>query len=177
MDASAIGLYQLNLKRAKKSEPSIGKTPKFCQISETLEAASPERRNCKLKGKPTKLVQRQNLVVPTGPASKNGSVEEVCNERKINSEIEEIEMEINCLSARLEELRLQKAEQNGKPAERLGRIVPAKFKDQKESSKNFGSLKKSDESLWSMKKGQRRGLSMGPSEIMAGVRSRQLGKP
>ncbi|KAK3184236.1 hypothetical protein Dsin_031522 [Dipteronia sinensis] len=116
--------------------------------------------------------------------SKNGNEEEEENrdERKIDMEIEEIEKEISRLSSRLEALRIEKIDVRFKSntTEKRGRIVPAKFKEQKQSFKNVESLKKVEDSLLLSAKSKlnRRGLSLGPAEIFSATRSRQsFGKP
>lgn len=141
--------------------------------------------------KPIKPLPKQGLVEK--PVSKSGSEELIRDEKKIDSEIEEIEKEISRLSSRLQVLKLEKAEQNVKLGERRGRVIPAKFMEQKQNVKNSEELKKSEENLlWSAKAkvqrrgvsmgpgeiivGGRRGMSMGPSEIIAGAKPRQLGK-
>ncbi|KAJ7948249.1 Meiosis-specific nuclear structural protein [Quillaja saponaria] len=100
--------------------------------------------------------------------------EKVRDEKKIDAEIEEIEKEIKRLSSRLEGLRLEKIEQRAKMIERRGRIVPAKFMDSKQSVKVPDVAKKIEEPLSSssISKLNRRGVSLGPTEIIAGVRSR-----
>lgn len=99
--------------------------------------------------------------------------EETRDERKIDSEIEEIEKEISRLSSRLEALRLEKIDIKTKAIEKRGRFVPAKFMEQKH-------VKKSEENLLSGTKSKlsRRGMSLGPAEIFSAGKSRpSLGKP
>lgn len=94
-------------------------------------------------------------------------------ERDIDGEIEEIEKEINRLSSRLESLRLEKAKRNAKMMEKRGRIVAAKFMDPpKQSNKSCNEQSKFEESmsLSAKLKTPRRGLSMGPAEMMRSVR-------
>ena len=98
--------------------------------------------------------------------------EEIKNhdEKKIDIEIEEIEKEIKRLSSRLEVLRLEKAERNlSKTVEKRGRVVAAKFMEQKQSVKIEEPLVSSAKS-----KINRRGVSLGPSEIFSGSKSRLL---
>ncbi|KAL3509506.1 hypothetical protein ACH5RR_028907 [Cinchona calisaya] len=104
--------------------------------------------------------------------SKSGAEGEVRDEGKIDKEIEEIEKEINRLSSRLEALRIEKAEKSLKMVEKRGKIVAAKFMDQKLVGKNAEEKKKIEEilAMSARNKVHRRGLSMGPSEIMAGAR-------
>ncbi|KAL6135359.1 hypothetical protein ACLB2K_067587 [Fragaria x ananassa] len=97
---------------------------------------------------------------------------------KIDSEIEEIEKEISRLNSRLELLRLEKAQ---KVAERRGRVVAAKFMEPppaKQSVKNSDGLRKIEESLnlSARPKVNRRGMSLGPSEIIAGAGFRRPSK-
>ncbi|XP_004305994.1 PREDICTED: uncharacterized protein LOC101297573 [Fragaria vesca subsp. vesca] len=97
---------------------------------------------------------------------------------KIDSEIEEIEKEISRLNSKLELLKLEKAQ---KAAERRGRVVAAKFMEPpaaKQSVKNSDGLRKIEESLnlSARPKVNRRGMSLGPSEIIAGAAFRRPGK-
>lgn len=107
--------------------------------------------------------------------SKSGNEEDVRDDGKnIDLEIEEIEKEISRLSSRLEALRIEKAEKCVKTAERRagggGRVVPAKFMEQKQTGKNGEEKKKVEEAFIMSSKVQtrRRGLSIGPSEIING---------
>ncbi|KAJ6433377.1 hypothetical protein OIU84_017133 [Salix udensis] len=98
--------------------------------------------------------------------------EEIKNhdEKKIDIEIEEIEKEIKRLSSRLEVLRLEKAERNlSKTIEKRGRVVAAKFMEQKQSVKIEEPLVSS-----AQHKINRRGVSLGPNEILSGSKSRIL---
>ncbi|XP_047336136.1 uncharacterized protein LOC124939738 [Impatiens glandulifera] len=81
--------------------------------------------------------------------------DEIRDDKMVDSEIEEIQKEISRLTSRLDTLRLEKAELKIKALEKLGRMVPAKFMEQKKNE---------------TKGNQRRGLTMGPSEITAGFR-------
>ncbi|KAF8413993.1 hypothetical protein HHK36_001991 [Tetracentron sinense] len=119
------------------------------------------------QGKPLKLLSKQALL-PTPTFSKDG-IEGDRDERKIDIEIQEIELEISRLSSKLEALRLEKAERNLKTIEMRGRIVPAKFMEPKQSFKSS--------SVSSNTEFRRRGVSLGPSEIVAGIKSRQKDKP
>ncbi|CAI9090382.1 OLC1v1025145C1 [Oldenlandia corymbosa var. corymbosa] len=121
--------------------------------------------------KPAKVNSKMGLEEKS--VSWSGSDWEVRDEGKIDKEIEEIEMEINRLSSRLEELKMQKAERSAKLVEKRGfRVVPAKFMEEKKIFKNTEEQKKTDEILGmsARTKVQRRGLSLGPAEIMAGTR-------
>ncbi|KAL0301980.1 UNVERIFIED_CONTAM: hypothetical protein Sradi_6474800 [Sesamum radiatum] len=118
---------------------------------------------------------------------------EIRDEKKIDEEIEEIESEIMRLNSRLESLRLEKAGRSVKVVEKRGRIVPAKFMEEKQCVKD-GEGKKQIEEISSMTartkvtrrgvslgpaeiaSGGRRGMSLGPSEIFGAVKSRQTGK-
>ncbi|XP_057527914.1 uncharacterized protein LOC130806735 [Amaranthus tricolor] len=112
---------------------------------------------------------------PQNPTCKISASEKgnICEERNIDSEIEEIEKEISRLSSRLESLRLEKAKRNTKMVEKRGKIVAAKFMDlPKQSIRSSNEQSKIEESmsLSAKMKTRRRGLSMGPTEIMRGVR-------
>ncbi|GMP67061.1 hypothetical protein CsSME_00027177 [Camellia sinensis var. sinensis] len=118
---------------------------------------------------PTTLLNH-SLIEKT--AFKNANKVVLRDEKKIDAEIEEIQMEITRLSSKLEALRLEKAEQKLKLLERRRRVVPAKFMEPKLSVKNAEKVKKIEEpsSMSARTKLQRRGLSLGPSEIVSGAR-------
>ncbi|KAH6825132.1 hypothetical protein C2S53_008678 [Perilla frutescens var. hirtella] len=120
-------------------------------------------------------------------------LKEVGDGKKIDEEIEEIESQIARLNSRLEALRLEKAVRSVKVVEKRVRVVPAKFMEQKQSVKNAEEKKMIDEisNLSARTKvnrrgislgpaeiisGGRRGMSLGPSEIFGAAKSRQLGK-
>ncbi|KAL1567658.1 hypothetical protein AAHA92_03115 [Salvia divinorum] len=87
---------------------------------------------------------------------------------KIDEEIEEIESQITRLNSRLEALKAEKA--SARAVEKSGRVVTAKFMEQKQSIKNdeFSNL--------TARKAYRRGISLGPAEILsAGRRGMSLG--
>ncbi|KAL4361705.1 hypothetical protein GQ457_04G005380 [Hibiscus cannabinus] len=94
------------------------------------------------------------------------------DEKKIDMEIEEIEKEVARLSSKLEALRLEKAECNARSIAMRGRIVPAKFMEPKHSILE----KKMEDPLFSKPKLNRRGVSLGPSEIFSATKSRQFMK-
>ncbi|KAK4285314.1 hypothetical protein QN277_002027 [Acacia crassicarpa] len=96
------------------------------------------------------------------------------DERKIDAEIQEIEIEIKRLSSRLEALRLEKAERIAKTTvEKRRRVVPAKFMEAKQSVKK---IEETPLSSCVKSKVNRRGLSLGPSEIFAEAKYRPPGK-
>ncbi|GKU96566.1 hypothetical protein SLEP1_g9790 [Rubroshorea leprosula] len=97
------------------------------------------------------------------------------DERKIDMEIEEIEKEISRLSTKLEALRFEKAEQTARNMTMKGRIVPAKFMEHKQSVKNSDAVKRFEDPLFSNSRTKlnRRGVSLGPSEIYSATKSRQ----
>lgn len=109
-------------------------------------------------------------------AAPKPAVKEIRDGRKIDEEIEEIESQISSLKSRLEALRLEKAERSVKAVvEKRGRVVAAKFMEEKQIGKNAEEKKSivNDEvsSLSSRTKGSnRRGISLGPAEIMSGGR-------
>ncbi|XVE92830.1 hypothetical protein REPUB_Repub01dG0136600 [Reevesia pubescens] len=102
------------------------------------------------------------------------------DEKKIDMEIKEIEKEITRLSSKLESLQLEKAEYNARRRSiaMRERIVPAKFMEQKQSTKNLETPKKIEDPLFSSAKRKlnRRGLSLGPTEIFSAMKSRQFTK-
>ncbi|XP_042065227.1 uncharacterized protein LOC121808700 [Salvia splendens] len=88
---------------------------------------------------------------------------------KIDEEIEEIETQIARLNSRLEVLKVEKASVSA--VEKKGRVIAAKFMEHKQSVKN-------DEisNLNARTKPSRRGISLGPAEILsAGRRGMSLG--
>ncbi|XP_047969233.1 uncharacterized protein LOC125212962 [Salvia hispanica] len=88
---------------------------------------------------------------------------------KIDEEIKEIELQIARLNSRLEALKAEK--ESAGAVEKRGRVVTAKFVEQKQSNKN-------DEisNLGIRTKANRRGISLGPAEILsAGRRGMSLG--
>lgn len=130
------------------------------------------------------------------PKSANESCavkESIPVERNLDSEIEEIEKEINRLSSRLESLRLEQARRNAKSMEKRGKIVAAKFKDPpKQSVKACDEQCKIEDSVCvsaklnmarrgcvgpaEIMRGERRGISLGPVEIYSAAKLKQLGK-
>ncbi|XP_059661990.1 uncharacterized protein LOC132308053 [Cornus florida] len=176
----------------ENQSPVFGKSPVPVKSPAPVKPLRPNGAIGNSQGKATKIFSKQGLAENSFP--KNGTEQEFRDEKKIDTEIEKIEMEICRLSTRLEALKVEKAEQNAKKAGRPGRVVPAKFMEQKQSVKISDVVKKIEEpsQLSARTKVQRRGLSLGPSEIAAGVRrgvslgpseivagvkSRQLGKP
>ncbi|KAF3443829.1 hypothetical protein FNV43_RR13519 [Rhamnella rubrinervis] len=157
--------------------PVFARTPMSVKSSVPFK---PLRPNCTIEnsqGKPLNLLFEKDLLEPMSVVFKKGfevqeEGEKARDENKIDSEIEEIEKEISRLSSRLEKLHLEKAERNLKTVERRGRIVPAKFMESKQSVKI-------DETPPSSAKPKinRRGVSLGPSEIVAGSGFRRLSKP
>lgn len=97
------------------------------------------------------------------------------DEMKIDLDIEEIEKEISRLSSKLEALRLEKAEVAARNMTMKGRFVPAKFMEQKQTIKNSDAVKKFEDPLFSNSRAKlnRRGVSLGPSEIYSATKSRQ----
>ncbi|KAL5581903.1 hypothetical protein UlMin_014345 [Ulmus minor] len=164
--------------------PDFAKTPLYVKSSLPVKPLHPNTTVGNSQGKPLKVLFKEGLVdVPSAVSKKPFEVQEEGekgnNEKNIDSEIEEIEKEISRLSSKLEALRLEKAERNAKTIERRGRIVPAKFMDSKQSSKISEGGKKIDESMPSNSKAKlsRRGVSLGPTEILVGAGFRPLGKP
>ncbi|RVW95111.1 hypothetical protein CK203_025541 [Vitis vinifera] len=115
------------------------------------------------------LQAKSATVKSQGKSVKVLEEEEVRDEGKIDAEIEEIRLEISRLSSRLDELCLEKVKRSAKMVEKRGRIVAAKFMEQKQSVKG-GDGVKTEESSSVRTKVHRRGVSLGPSEIVAGVR-------
>ena len=121
---------------------------------------------------PMNPLQAKNATVKSqGKSVKVLEEEEVRDEGKIDKEIEEIRLEISKLSSRLDELCLEKVKRRATMAEKRGRIVAAKFMEQKQSVKGAGDgVKKIEEASGGRTKVDRRGMSLGPSEIVSGVR-------
>ncbi|KAF7142056.1 hypothetical protein RHSIM_Rhsim06G0152100 [Rhododendron simsii] len=166
--------------------------PIFVNRSESLDSVSSKENHSPVPRKPLVSVKTPLPVkpllsngvlgnsqgIPKKPLLKNPVLkddkkeEEVRDETKIDAEIEEIQVEITRLSSRLEALRLEKAEQKLKLLEKRGRVISAKFMEQKQIVKNPDGVKKIEEvsSFSSTRKVERRGFSLGPSEIAAGIR-------
>ncbi|CAK9141556.1 unnamed protein product [Ilex paraguariensis] len=163
--------------------------PIFVNRSESFESVSSKENQSPLLENSSVSVKTPIPIKPLQPNIEEG----VRDEKKIDKEIEEIEKEICRLSSRLEALKIEKLEKNAKVVEKRGRVVPAKFMEQKQSVKNTDSVKKIEETLQlsartkvqrrglslgpsEIAAGARRGVSLGPSEIVAGMKSRQVGK-
>ncbi|KAL2524554.1 hypothetical protein Adt_09608 [Abeliophyllum distichum] len=141
----------------------------------------------------------KSVVTPFKPVNSNGvsknskskgiskqGFEEKVDLKSFDEEIEEIEMEIKRLTSRLEALKLEKAERSVKTVEKRGRVVRAKFLEQRQSVKT-AEEKKEMARTGVQRKGlsmgpaeivavARKGMSMGPSEIFGSANSRKLGK-
>lgn len=156
----------------ENQNPVLVKSAVAIKSPSTIKPLHPNGAILNSQGKPMKNINKQSLLV---------SKEESFEERNIDTEIEEIEKEISRLSLKLETLRVRKAENNKlKTAEKRGRIVAAKFMEQKQSVKNVDSLKKVEEEPSSLSGGSKlrcRSFSLGPSEIVAGVKLQQLKTP
>lgn len=165
---------------SKENLSPVGmKSPVYEKSSVPIKPLCPNSLIGNLQGKKLKVLLETPVVSKKGCEEKEEK-ERFCDEIKIDSEIEEIEKEISRLSSRLATLRLEKAERNAmKTVERRGRIVPAKFMEPKQSSKNSDLVRKIEETSMSSVKPKinRRGMSLGPSEIFSGARARQPGKP
>lgn len=181
-------LHSVNLSESFESDcskenlsPLVVKTPAPVKSSVPVRPLCPNSLVVNSQGKPFKVLVKEGLLeTPVVPKKEREKREEkddrVSDERKIDLEIEEIQKEISRLSLRLEALRLEKAERNAmKTVERRGKIVQAKFMEPKQSGKNLDLMKKIEEPLPSSVKSKiiRRGMSLGPSEILAGARARQ----
>ena len=157
--------------------PGFVKTPVCVKSSVPIKPLQVNSAILNSKAKPLKLLFKEGLLEPFSKEDyeeEDAEREKERYEKKIDSEIEEIENEISRLSSKLEALRIEKAEQNKKTTEKRGRIVPAKFLEPKQSS----VVKIDQEILPSSTKPKlnRRGLSLGPSEIVAGTGFRRLSK-
>ncbi|PON80554.1 hypothetical protein PanWU01x14_001100 [Parasponia andersonii] len=155
--------------------PAFMETPVTAKSSVPIKPLQVNSTILNSQAKPLKLLFKEGLLEPF---SKEGYEEEEeeeggkeRDETKIDSEIEEIENEISRLSSKLEALRIEKAERNKKTMEKRGRIIPAKFLEPKQSVKIEESIPSSTKP-----KLNRRGLSLGPSEIVAGAGFRRLSK-
>lgn len=171
MQSSWVRLQSVSVDQPETLESDSSKENRIPAIS----SKSPPLTRRNSHGKPLKLLFKQGLLSP--PLSSE-------QPEKFDKEIEEIEKEINRLSSRLEALRIEKAAAGDSKVTRrqsIGRIVPAKFMEQKQSiaktpaTATAASKKKKNEQ--SPAAFQRRGVSLGPSEIASAVSSRQSGKP
>lgn len=146
-------------------QPISLNVPQPPESDSTKENRSPisTKPNRMSQGKPLKLLFKQGLLDPPPQT----------DPKNIDDEIQQIEQEINRLSSRLESLRIEKSGQDPKTTRRqsVGRIVPAKFMEQKQKQTPTPAKKKMEESPACSR---RRGVSLGPSEIASSVRS---GKP
>ncbi|KAK8562524.1 hypothetical protein V6N13_018891 [Hibiscus sabdariffa] len=127
-------------------------------------------------GKPCSKNVTGNPREPFSAKMKSGEEEKKRDEKKIDMEIEEIEKEVARLSSKLEALRLEKAEYSARSIAMRGRTVPAKFMEPKQSIKNLETVKKIEDPLFSSAKPKlnRRGVSLGPAEIISATKSKQF---
>ncbi|XP_073298542.1 uncharacterized protein [Primulina huaijiensis] len=138
-------------------------------VSSTTTPFKPINTDGALEKSRIKGVLKKDGVENKVPKRDNGK--EIRDDKKIDEEIKEVENEISRLSSKLEALRLERMEMSLRVSEKRGRVVPAKFMDQKQSvfAKNAEENKKVDEISSTIGK-SRRGVSLGPSEIVSGVR-------
>ncbi|XP_060190069.1 uncharacterized protein LOC132619130 [Lycium barbarum] len=108
---------------------------------------------------------------------KSGKDNDLRDEKKIDEEIEEIEMEISRLNTKLQALRIEKTERSVvKNVEKRGRVVAAKFMEPKMSAKSNVQRRGLSLGPSEIFGATRRGLSMGPSEILAATKAKHFGK-
>ncbi|CAA0837138.1 Unknown protein [Striga hermonthica] len=113
-----------------------------------------------------------------GPGEKIVDLDGIRDEKKIDDEIGEIESQISKLKSKLEALRLEKAEANQKAVENRIRAVPAKFMNLKKAEGTTDKRRGISLGPVEIISGARRGASVGPAEIFRAARSRQmLGRP
>lgn len=151
------------------------KTPATVKYSVSVK---PLNRNGAIENSQGKPVKTPCIVSAKMYGVKGKEEEEVIGkERNIDAEIEETEREINRLSTRLKALQIEKAEQNAArtSVQRGGRFVPIKSIEPKVSTKNSDRVKMFEDAVVEPKIANR-GLSLGPSEIHAGVGVRRQGK-
>ncbi|XP_026452419.1 uncharacterized protein LOC113352875 [Papaver somniferum] len=123
---------------------------------------SPSAKAVESKGKPLKVLFKQGLLSPSLFVSTDDKNQGNLDGDNVDTEIEEIELEINRLSSKLEALRLEKSEQNLKLIEK-----PENF--QKKIGKNLILANPNSTIL-------RRGVSLGPIEIIANEKSKRRQK-
>ncbi|KAJ4982153.1 hypothetical protein NE237_032990 [Protea cynaroides] len=185
MKDSWCSLQSISINRSESPESDSSKenqSPAFSNANVSVKSPTPlkflrqNEATGRSQGKPLKLLFKQGMLLPSPTPSKTEN-DAAPDDSKIDTEIEQIELEISRLTSKLDALRLEKAEKNSETVERHGRIVPANFKE-KQRPKNSATATKIDEPPATITgtKFRRRGLSLGPSEINAGVRSRQIGK-
>ncbi|CAI9772534.1 unnamed protein product [Fraxinus pennsylvanica] len=171
-----------------------------------LDSSSKENEGPLFENPISSVTPSLRSVIPFKPVNSNGalensktrgntkqSFEEKVDLKSFDEEIEEIEMEIRRLTSRLESLKLEKSERSVKMVEKRRRVIPAKFMEQKQNVNTAEEKKEIEQfSLMTARTGvqrkgfilgpadfvagERRGMSMGPSEIIGSVRSRKLGK-
>ncbi|GAB4859534.1 hypothetical protein Ancab_011002 [Ancistrocladus abbreviatus] len=157
------------------------KKPSFLNPSQSLQSDSPTKENTSPNTQSTRSSSRLTCKKDLSEIENHQNYynrgygkEILCAEgNDIDSEIVEIEREINRLSSRLEALKLEKANRSDKLMEKRGRIVPAKFMESKSSTKTSDGLNKIEESVTtasSKSKTVNRGVSLGPAEIIRGAR-------
>ncbi|KVH96605.1 uncharacterized protein LOC112523903 [Cynara cardunculus var. scolymus] len=167
----------LNSSNLIKPSSSWSPLKKSNQPSDSVDSSFSSKENQSPSGFSKSAVSvsaRSTVLVHQSKPLKNLPIKIVVEnlEEKTDEEIE-IENEISRLYARLESLRLKRADQNAKNLEKQGRTV-----DAAKIIKNRDSgVKKIEESGFSRTKIQRRGFSLGPNEIMSATnpKSKQLG--
>ncbi|XP_042519229.1 uncharacterized protein LOC122093027 [Macadamia integrifolia] len=188
MNASWCSLQSISISCSESHESDSSKenfSPDFCKSNVSLKFSTPLKplqqndATGRTEGKPLKLLFKQGILLPspTKPPSKTEN-EGPRDHSNIDTEIEEIEMEISRLRSKLEALRLEKAEKNLKTTERRQGIVHARFVEEKQSSRKSATGIKIEEppATNTGTKFRCRGVSLGPAEIIAGISSRHTGK-
>ncbi|EEF44510.1 uncharacterized protein LOC8284976 [Ricinus communis] len=172
-----------------ESEDSIGMTKSSSWWTQSLESSCSKENMSPVFEKPPVSFKSSVSSIPIKPLNSNsnivnsqgnnknpmkillkqgGLVSKIVNqeeETKIDKEIEQIEKEISRLSSRLEALRLEKAERSLNTVEKTGRFVPEKIMEPKQTVK-----------IEEPPKINRRGVSLGPSEIYSATKARLLSK-
>ncbi|XP_043687416.1 uncharacterized protein LOC122638623 [Telopea speciosissima] len=188
MNTSWCSLQSISIGRSESQESDSSKenlSPDFCKSNVSLKSSRPLKplqqndANGRSEGKPLKLLFKQGILLPSPTIPSTKTENEVArDDSNIDTEIEEIELEISRLTSKLEALRLAKTEKNLKTIERRRGTGHAKFTEEKQNSKNSATAIKIEEppATTTGTKFRRRGVSLGPAEVTAGISSRQTGK-
>ncbi|KAF5193351.1 hypothetical protein FRX31_017064 [Thalictrum thalictroides] len=153
--------------------------PRLCRspvcLNSSVKPLHPNIVNGNSHGKPLKVLFKEGLLLHHHHHHTGN--DEIRDVSKIDAEMEEIEKEICRLSLKLESLRVEKEEMNVKQIERIEPLVGTtpKFVEQKQSSRVSLMPKKIGGIPGVVSNGiSRKGMSMGPSEIVAGARSQRV---
>ncbi|KAJ4976172.1 hypothetical protein NE237_001278 [Protea cynaroides] len=188
MKASWCSVQSISINRSESPESYSSKenlSPAFCKSNVSLKSSTsikPLQQNDatgRSEGKPLKLLFKQGVLLPAPtPTPSKTENEGIRDDSNIDTEIETIELEISRLRSKLKALRLDKTKKNVKTIERRRWNVPANSLEDKQNSKHPATEIEIDEppATSTGTKFPHRGVSLGPAEVIAGIKSRQTGK-